>query len=108
MSLNGNSRIVSSNSSYFNVNRIALLAILTAFITVGRIGFALPFLPNIQPMTALLIIIALNIGIIDGLVVSVLSMFLTNLILSMGPWTIFQILSFALIILLTGILKYFY
>lgn len=90
MSLNGNSRIVSSNSGYFNVNRIALLAILTAFITVGRIGFALPFLPNIQPMTALLIIIALNIGVIDGLVVSVLSMFLTNLILSMGPWTMFQ------------------
>ena len=108
MSLNGNSRIVSSNSGYFNVNRIALLAILTAFITVGRIGFALPFLPNIQPMTALLIIIALNIGIIDGLVVSVLSMFLTNLILSMGPWTMFQMVSFALIILLTGILKYFY
>ena len=99
---------MNTNSDYFDVNRIALLAILTAFITVGRVAFALPFLPNIQPMTALLILITLNIGIIDGLVVSVLSMLLTNLMISMGPWTLFQMLSFAVIILLTGIVKYFY
>lgn len=99
---------MNSNSDYFNVNRIALLAILTALITVGRIAFALPFLPNIQPMTALLIIITLNIGVIDGLVVSVLSMLLTNMMLSMGPWTVFQMISFAVVILLTGIVKYFY
>lgn len=99
---------MNTNSDYFNVNRIALLAILTAFITVGRIGFALPFLPNVQPMTALLILITLNIGVIDGLVVSVLSMLLTNLMISTGPWTLFQMLSFAILILITGILKYFY
>lgn len=99
---------MNSNSDYFNVNRIALLAILTALITVGRIAFALPILPNVQPMTALLIIITLNIGVIDGLVVSVLSMLLTNMMLSMGPWTVFQMISFAVVILLTGIVKYFY
>lgn len=99
---------MNTSSDYFNVKRIALLAILTAFITVGRVAFALPILPNIQPMTALLILIALNIGVIDGLVVSVLSMLLTNLMISMGPWTLFQMLSFAVIILITGILKYFY
>lgn len=99
---------MNTNSDYFDVNRIALLAILTAFVTVGRVAFALPILPNIQPMTALLILITLNIGIIDGLVVSVLSMLLTNLMISMGPWTLFQMLSFAAIILLTGIVKYFY
>lgn len=99
---------MNTNSDYFDVNRIALLAILTAFVTVGRIAFALPILPNVQPMTALLILITLNIGVIDGLVVSVLSMLLTNLMISMGPWTLFQMLSFAVVILLTGILKYFY
>ncbi len=93
---------------YFTVERIALLAIMTALTTVGRLAFSLPILPNIQPMTALLILITLNIGIIDGVVVSVLSMLLTNLFLGMGPWTILQMISFAVIILLTAIMKPFY
>jgi len=99
---------VSKSSRYFSVRRIALLAIMTALTTVGRLMFSLPVLPNIQPMTALLVIIALNIGIIDGLLVAVLSMLLTNLILGMGPWTVLQIIAFAVIILLTGFFKYFY
>ncbi len=93
---------------YFTVERIALLAIMTALTTVGRLAFSLPILPNIQPMTALLILITLNIGIIDGVVVSVLSMLLTNLFLGMGPWTILQMISFAVIILLTALMKPFY
>lgn len=99
---------MSSNSSYFSVNRIALLAVMTAFVTVGRLVFALPVLPNIQPMTALLLIITLNIGVLDGLVVSVLSLLLTNMILGMGPWTMFQLIAFTVVILLTAVFKYFY
>lgn len=99
---------MSNSQKYFTVYRIALLAIMTAFATVGRLAFSLPVLPNIQPMTAIFLIIALNIGIIDGLIVSVLSMLLTNLFLGMGPWTVLQMLAFALVILLTGLLKYFY
>ena len=81
---------------------------MTALSTVGRLAFSLPILPNIQPMTALLLIITLNIGVIDGLVVSLLSMLLTNLFLGMGPWTVLQIVSFAIIILLTGLIKKIY
>ena len=81
---------------------------MTALTTVGRLAFALPILPNIQPMTALLLIIALNIGIIDSLLVSLISVLLTNLFLGMGPWTITQIISFALVILLTALIKVFY
>ncbi len=106
--LNGDLRTVTTNSSYFTVNRIALLAVLTAFVTVGRLVFALPILPNVQPMTAMLILITLNIGVIDGLVVSVLSLLLTNLFLGTGPWTVMQMVSFALLILVTAVLKYFY
>lgn len=76
--------------------------------TVGRLVFALPFLPNIQPMTAMFLIIALNIGVPDSLIVSLLSMLLTNFFLGMGPWTIMQIVSFAFVILLTGLIKIFY
>lgn len=97
-----------SKEEYFSVHRIALLALLTAMSAVGRLMFALPFLPNIQPMTAMFLIVALNIGIYDSLIVSLLSMLLTNLFLGMGPWTIMQIISFAAVILLTGLLKIFY
>lgn len=99
---------MSKDREYFTVYRIALLAIMTAFATVGRLAFSLPILPNIQPMTALFLIITLNIGMIDGLIVSVLSMLLTNLFLGMGPWTVLQMMAFAVVILLTGFLKYFY
>lgn len=99
---------MTSKTEYFTVNRIALLAVLTAFITVGRMVFALPILPNIQPMTAMLLLITLNIGVIDGVVVSVLSVVLTNLFLGSGPWTIMQILSFTVVILLTTIIKALY
>jgi uncharacterized membrane protein len=96
------------DSKYFTVRRIALLAVMTALVTVGRLVFALPVLPNIQPMTALLILITLNIGIIDGLVVATLSMLLTNMILGMGPWTVLQIFAFIVVILLTALCKIFY
>lgn len=105
---NGDWNLLSKSSNYFNVYRISLLAIMTALSAVGRLAFSLPIMPNIQPMTALLLIIALNIGIIDSLIVSLISILLTNLFLGMGPWTIMQILSFAVIILLTGLIKYFY
>lgn len=108
MKSSGDLRTVSKQDNYFTVHRIALLAILTALVTVGRLAFSLPILPNIQPMTALLILITLNIGVIDGLVVAGLSMLLTNMMLGMGPWTVFQIISFAVVILVTGVLKYFY
>lgn len=108
MKSSGDLRIVSKETSYFDVHRISLLAIMTAFATVGRLMFSVPFLANIQPMTALLILITLNIGVIDGLVVAALSMLLTNMMLGMGPWTILQIIAFGVVILLTGILKYIY
>lgn len=104
----GDLRIVSKETKYFTIHRIALLAIMTAFATVGRLMFSIPVLPNIQPMTALLIILTLNVGVIDGLVVATLSMLLTNMMLGMGPWTILQVIAFGVIILLTGILKYIY
>lgn len=81
---------------------------MTAFSAVGRMAFALPILPNIQPMTAMFLIIALNVGVVDSLVVSLLSVLVTNLFLGMGPWTILQITSYAIVILLTGLLKFFY
>lgn len=79
-----------------------------AAVTVGRIVFAIPALPNIQPMTALLIIIVINLDVIDGLIVAFASLILTNMVLGMGPWTLLQMGSFAVIVLLTALIGFMY
>lgn len=88
-------------SKKFDAKHIALLAILTALAYVGRIVFQ--FLPNVQPMTAIIIILTLNMGLIDGLIVASLSLFLSNIFLGLGPWTFAQLISFAAIVLLTSL-----
>jgi energy-coupling factor transport system substrate-specific component len=100
-------RNVRPNKTKFSVRRMALLSILTALCYVGRIVFQ--FIPNVQPMTAILIILTLTMGIADGFIVAILSIILTNFLLGMGPWTIAQIASFGVLIVVTGlVMKPFY
>ncbi|MFY9901032.1 MAG: ECF transporter S component [Trichococcus sp.] len=91
----------------FGVRRLALLSILTALCYVGRMMFQ--FIPNVQPVTAVLIILTLTLGMTDGFIVAILSIVLTNFLLGMGPWTIAQIASFGVLIVVTGlVMKPFY
>ena len=91
----------------FGVRRLALLSILTALCYVGRMMFQ--FIPNVQPVTAVLIILTLTLGMTDGFIVAILSIVLTNFLLGMGPWTIAQIASFGVLIVVTGLfVKPFY
>ncbi|SIO23426.1 hypothetical protein SAMN05878443_2088 [Carnobacterium alterfunditum] len=85
-----------------SIQRITLLAFMTALCQVSR--QLLQFLPNIQPVTVILIILTLTLGIMDGLIVAVLSIILSNITLGMGVWTIAQIVSFCGIVLVTGLL----
>lgn len=62
-----------------------------------------PF-PNIQPVTAILIIITLTMSTLDGVIIAAISILLSNIYLGMGPWTIFQILTYSLLMLVTGLL----
>ncbi|NLB98208.1 MAG: ECF transporter S component, partial [Lactobacillales bacterium] len=79
----------------FDAKHIALLSILVALNYVGRVVFQ--FLPNVQPMTAILLILTLYLGVWDGLIVATLSLILSNMILGMGPWTFAQLFSYAVI-----------
>ena len=90
-------------SKHFTVNRIAILSILIALCHIGRLAFQ--FIPNVQPVTTILIIIALTLGTIDGVVVASMSILISNMLLGMGPWTIYQIITYAAIMLITGSLK---
>lgn len=92
----------------WNARRIAFLAVLTAMCSVGRWVFALPFLPNIQPFTVCLMIITLTLGTIDGLIVANLSVLLTNLLLGSGPWTLHQMLTYSILLVLISRMRGFY
>lgn len=84
-----------------SIQRLTLLAMMTTLCQVSRLVFQ--FLPNVQPVTVILIILTLSLGVSDGLIVAVLSIFISNLTLGMGVWTIAQIISFSLLVLVTGL-----
>lgn len=79
------------------------MALLTAVCVIGRLMTSL--IPNVQPITAILLIVTLNIGVVPALIIGSLSLIITNFYLGMGIWTIAQILAFAIIILLAGLLN---
>lgn len=83
-----------------SAKRIAILGIFSALAYVGRMLFS--FIPNVQPVSSILIIITFTMGSFDGIIVAILSMLLSNIFLGMGPWTLTQIGTYTIIILLTG------
>ncbi|PQZ40007.1 ECF transporter S component [Bacillus sp. MYb209] len=88
------------NGSLRNVKSIVIIAMMVSLTVVGRMMFT--FIPNVQPVTTLIIIITLVMGIQYGVVVGVLSILLSNLVLGLGLWTIPQIIGYLVINLLTG------
>lgn len=93
-------------SKFFTVQRLTALALLTAVCYIGRIAFQ--FIPNVQPVTAILLLITLLMGTWDGIIVASGSMVISNMLLGMGPWTLYQILTYAMIMAVTGGLRKFY
>jgi len=89
-----------------NTYKITLLALLAALAIIGRL--ALVTLPNVQPVTAIIIISGLLMGPISAILLALLVVFLSNMILGMGIWTIWQIFSWSLIGLLSGLLGKFF
>lgn len=69
---------------------------------VGRSAFA--FLPNVQPVTAIIIICGLFLGPVSAIILAILTTFLSNMLLGMGIWTVWQVISWAIIGLLSGLL----
>lgn len=82
----------------FTAQKIAYLALMTAACVVGRMLFT--FLPNVQPMTAILLLLTLSLSLPEALLVATLSLVITNLFLGFGIWTVGQLLSYVVILLL--------
>ncbi|WP_430611796.1 cobalamin ECF transporter [Enterococcus sp. DIV0876] len=79
-------------NTHFPIRRITHLALFSAACIVGRLAFT--WLPNIQPMSAILLLLACYGRYSDALIVAVISLLGTNLYLGMGSWTISQLVAF--------------
>lgn len=95
-------QMVQKQSNPLTTQEMAFLSLLTAACVVGRLSFQ--FIPNVQPMTALFIMITLHFGLSRGLIVSVLSLLITNFYLGMGVWTISQLIAFSILLIIASLL----
>lgn len=85
-----------------NIRMLAFISILSALAVVGRVYFN--FIPSFQPVTAIIIIASMFLGIRNAVMLAVVSTIVSNLVLGMGIWTIWQILSWSFIAVVFGLL----
>lgn len=88
--------------SSLGTKEISLIATLSAFAAVSRIIFA-P-LPNIKPITFLVALSGYVFGPFQGFIIGSTSAFLSNIFFGQGPWTPWQMFSWGLIGLISGLL----
>ncbi|EHI74200.1 Substrate-specific component CbrT of predicted cobalamin ECF transporter [Streptococcus criceti] len=81
-----------------SLKRLTRLALLTALCIVLREAFS--GLPNVQPITAIFLVVTMMYGVVDGIILSSLTMLLTGFLLGFGEIVFRQVLTFALICLL--------
>ncbi|MFC7060491.1 ECF transporter S component [Halobacillus seohaensis] len=82
--------------------KITLIAMLAALAVAGRIAMA--HLPNIQPVTAIIIITGFWLGPLAAVTMAILTTFLSNVILGMGIWSIWQVVSWSVIGMIAGVI----
>ncbi|GIO22593.1 ECF transporter S component [Oceanobacillus sp. J11TS1] len=85
-----------------NTYKLTLLALLAALAVVGR--YAFQFIPNVQPVTAIVILTGIFLGPVSSVILAVLVVFLSNMLLGMGIWTVWQIISWCIIGLAAGMI----
>lgn len=95
---------MNNRKQIFSVYRLSVLALMIAVVQTCRLLFG--FIPNVQPVTVILILMTLTFGMVDALIVGAGSILLSNFSLGMGPWTIAQITTFSIIILLTVLFSF--
>lgn len=84
-------------------NEIVIIAILAALAAISRIPFAA--FPSVQPTSFIIIMTGIVFGRQTGFLVGIISVFVSNLFLGQGPWTLWQMLAWGLMGLTAGYFK---
>ncbi len=85
-----------------SVRSIALVAMLSAASIAGRV--IMTPIPGLQPVTLIVIVTTMALGLRHGLMVVFISTMVSNLQLGHGVWTLFQLGAWSLV----AVLSYFY
>ena len=85
-----------------SVKDILPVVVMVAVASAGRVVFN--FLPQIQPVTAIVIIMGVYCGKQTGFLAGSLCALVSNLFLGQGPWTPFQMLAWGLVGVLAAVL----
>ena len=67
---------------------LALVAVLAALAVVGRLAFAA--IPNVKPTTDIVLFAGYALGAAPGFAVGAVAAIVSNIFLSQGPWTVWQ------------------
>lgn len=70
---------------------LALVAVLSALAVVGRLAFAA--LPNVKPVTDIVLFAGYALGGVPGFAVGAITAFVSNIFMSQGPWTPWQMVA---------------
>lgn len=87
--------------SMLGTKEIAVIATLSAFTALSRIAFA-P-IPNVKPVTFLVALSGFVFGPYEGFLIGSTSAFLSNTFFGQGPWTPWQMFSWGLVGIISGI-----
>ncbi len=87
--------------SMLGTKEIAVIATLSAFTALSRIAFA-P-IPNVKPVTFLVALSGFVFGPYEGFLIGSISAFLSNIFFGQGPWTPWQMFSWGLVGIISGI-----
>lgn len=81
------------------------IVIICVVASLGRVIFS--FLPQVQPVTAIVIIVGICYGKQTGFLTGALCAIISNIFLAQGPWTPWQMLAWGIIGFLAAFLPHF-
>ena len=81
---------------------IVLISVMISLAVVGRLVFFM--IPQFKPCAAIVIITGIMLGKQAGFLSGVLTAFISDFFFGMGPWTVWQMIGFGLIGLLSAII----
>ncbi len=81
---------------------VVMLSVMVSLAVVGRLAFFM--IPQFKPCAAIVIISGIMLGKQSGFLCGVLTAFISDLFFGMGPWTVWQMIAFGLIGILSAII----
>ena len=81
---------------------VVLISVMVSLAVVGRLVFFM--IPQFRPCAAVIIITGIMLGKQAGFLSGVLTAFISDLFFGMGPWTVWQMIAFGLIGVLSAII----